>query len=406
MELLSSVWTKWVEMAPWLTIGLLAAGLMQTIFPARLVHRWLGGEGLFPCLLAALIGTPLPLCSCSVLPAAIQLRRSGASRGATVSFLIATPENGADSIMMSWGLLGPWMTLLRVIGALISSVVAGGLTSLLESRKSEEQPTGLSVSSQHPPIEMSPSCCGTLPHEAVVAQTPRVLLPVISEPPRFSEPLLRSETSAALPTELVSPQTPPTQPACCATNTGPAGECNGTTWQSGIRYAVTKLLRDISGWLVLGVITAALIDRFVPPNAMVEWGRGPLVLILVLLVSIPTYVCATASTPIAASLLSAGMSPGAVLVFLLAGPATNFSSAAIIRRELGSRSLIGYLSGVVGITLMLGLLVDWLIPTLNFQSTQTAPHMHSGGIFGVVSQVLAVALAIRMLWLFFQDQRK
>jgi hypothetical protein len=139
---------------------------------------------------------------------------------------------------------------------------------------------------------------------------------------------------------------------------------------------------------------------------MVEWGRGPLVLILVLLVSIPTYVCATASTPIAASLLSAGMSPGAVLVFLLAGPATNFSSAAIIRRELGSRSLIGYLSGVGGITLMLGLLVDWLTPTLNFQSTQTAPHMHSGGIFGVVSQVLAVALAVRMLWLFFQDQRK
>lgn len=368
-DIAAEAWQMWVEVAPFLTLGLVVAGLMQPVFSMSVIQRWLGGRGFASCLKASLLGTPLPLCSCSVLPAAMQLHRSGASRGATVSFLIATPENGADSLMLSWGLLGPWMTLLRLFGAMASSLAAGSLTNLLEAR---DQKAGHVTTETDVRLVAMPSSTS--------------LLPVLTEIPRDLGPNQgRSHTSSS--------------PACC-------GSASGATVAPGwisrllscLADAFTRLLNDISVWLIVGVLTAATIARLVPPNAMAAWGTGPLTLVAVLLVSIPTYVCATASTPVAASLLAAGMSPGAVIVFLLAGPATNLSSAAIVRKELGSRALAGYLFGVVAVTLLLGLAVDQLMPATLF-SFEHSQHDHGNHLTAPLAQLLAVLLAARIVWL-------
>lgn len=357
LRILSASWQLWIDMSLWLTAGLLIAGLLKVFFPVSLVHRWLGQPGLLAAIKAAVIGTPLPLCSCSVLPAAMQLHRSGASSSATVSFLVATPENGADSILMSWGLLGPPMTVARVISALISATVAGLITGLLDRPSSKTSAAN--------PHSQKPNTAPTTPVPAQLS-----LLPVIQ------------------PSEMPGLK--------------PGGSSGGNdarmSWIEGVRYAFTRLLQDIAHWVVIGIVTAAVIQEFVPPNAMAKWGDGPWVMLAVLAVSIPTYVCATASTPIAASLLAAGMSPGAVLVFLLAGPASNFSSAAIVRKELGNRALIGYLTGVVGMTLVAGFCVDWFFPAFSINPHQHVDHHHSL-LPPWALQLIGIAMAIRILWL-------
>ncbi len=357
LRILSASWQLWIDMSLWLTAGLLIAGLLKVFFPVSLVHRWLGQPGLLASIKAAVIGTPLPLCSCSVLPAAMQLHRSGASSSATVSFLVATPENGADSILMSWGLLGPAMTIARVISALLSATVAGLVTGLLD------RPSTKAAAAN--PVSLKPNASSAPPEPAQLN-----LLPVIqpSEMPGLKH----------------------------GDSTG--GTDAGIGWMEGLRYAFTRLLQDIAHWVVIGIVTAAVIQELVPPNAMVQWGNGPWVMLAVLAVSIPTYVCATASTPIAASLLAAGMSPGAVLVFLLAGPASNFSSAAIVRKELGNRALIGYLTGVVGMTLVAGFCVDWLFPAFSISPHQHMDHSHSL-IPQWAAQMIGIAMAVRVLWL-------
>ena len=393
MRIASTAWSMWVELAPWLCVGLIVAGLLKSVFPNSLVQKWLGGKRFSSTVKAALIGTPLPLCSCSVLPAAMQLHRSGASRGATVSFLIATPENGADSLSMSWGLLGPGMTLVRLAGALISSLIAGMLANLLEIREESARARRLKNSASSNDLLPPPLSTGLSTG----------LLNVIEI----------NSSSAALPSH------PPTK-TCCA-NDGPDATDRETTCCStepqhsskgllqsanaGIRYAFTRLLSDIAFWLVLGVVTAAVMHEWIPADALGHWGSGPLTMLAILAISVPTYVCATASTPIASSLLAAGLSPGAVLVFLLAGPATNFSSAGIVRRELGNRALSAYLVGVIGVTFLLGMAVDWLLPTLG-HSTILHVHQHEPFLPQLIAFPLSVLLALRMLWLVASGLRK
>ena len=288
----------WMEMAPWLLLGLLGAGLIKVWLPADKVSSWLGKPGIFSVIKAALLGTPLPLCSCSVIPAAIQLRRGGASRGATVSFLVATPENGADSLAISYAILGPVMTVARLCSAVISAVITGFLAEFT----SDGQVTTATKTE-------SGGCCA-----------------VTSPPPVNSHNTGSPEFFKKL--------------------------------GLGIRYAVIDLLRDIAGWTLVGILGAATILTFVPPESMAQWGSGLWAMLAILAIGIPSYICATASTPIAAAMLAAGVSPGTVLVFLLAGPATNLGSVGIIRREIGGRATTAYLAGICVTSIVLGLTLD------------------------------------------------
>ena len=309
-----NLWSLWVDAAPWLLFGLLLAGVVKAWLPATLMNRWLGGRGIGPIIKAAILGTPLPLCSCSVLPAAMTLRRSGGSKGATVSFLIATPENGIDSIALSYVLLGPFMTVVRPIAAIFSAVLAGVLTEYVV------------VEGDGPaPIAAKSDC-----HGGCCCQS--------------------GKTTQATPKS-------------------PWQKCVG-----GMTYALVDLLRDIAGWLLVGFLMAAAVQTLVPHESLVGWGSGLPAMLAVMLVGVPMYSCATSSTPIAAAMLVAGVSPGTVLVFLLAGPATNIGTMGIVRRELGWGTLLTYLTGICGGALAMGLLTDFVVAQTHLRVVAQAGH--------------------------------
>lgn len=329
--------------APWLVFGLVAAGLLKAWLPMELVGRRLGGRGLAAVARAALLGAPLPLCSCGVLPAALTLRRAGASKAATTAFLVATPETSVDSVAVSWVLLGPLLALLRPVAAVVSALVAGLLVGRTET--AADAGPGLPV------LQVCSSGCAC---DAAGA-------PVAADRP-----------SAAART------------------------------LAGLRYAFVELLDDIAGWLAIGLLAAGLVVTLVPAAALASWGSGLGAMLLMLAVSVPMYVCATASTPLGHAMLWAGVSPGTVLVFLLAGPASNLAGLALVRREFGSRALAAYLAGVGGMSLLAGLGLDALLGVLGWDlrdglaaTAQPAHELIDGLAWG--SLILLVLFAVRPL---------
>jgi len=323
MDLLNRFLENFVEVsleaAPWLLFGLLAAGLIKVWIPESFMKRVLGGSGVWPVVKGAIIGAPLPLCSCGVLPAAIGLRRSGASDGATLSFLVATPETGVDSVGVSYVLLGPFMTVVRVIAAVFSAIITGLLAVLFLGRQKQYMPEKDSV------VSCSSGSC--------------------SEPESIA--VVKAESS------------------CCSSDSCSTEVKRGAEfWSrnlSGFRYALSDIWDDIAYWLLFGVAMAAALATFFPGQALAEWGSGLPAMILMLLVGIPMYICATASTPLAAGLLIAGISPGTVLVLLLAGPATNMATIAILFKEMGRKIVIIYLVGISFSSIGFGLLTDYVV---------------------------------------------
>lgn len=343
-----------LESAPWLLFGLIAAGLIRAWLPLQLAGRVLGGSGLGPVLRAALVGAPLPLCSCSTLPAALSLRRAGASKASTTSFLIATPETGVDSVALSWVLLGPIMALIRPVAAIVSAVVAGLLVGRLES---DGEPPQAKVAS---PETETAACCGCGTESTRSAVAGEVILSV------------------------------------------PAAGGFWTRTLAGLRYAFTDLLDDLALWLLLGLLAAGLVVTLVPPNLLSGWGSGFWPMLLILLLSVPMYVCATASTPLAHAMLFAGVSPGTVLVFLLAGPASNMAGLVLVRRELGGKALSAYLFGIGGISILLGLALDAAVAGFGIdllsglaQSGEDSEHIPL--VLSMSSLLILVAMAIRPL---------
>jgi len=326
-----------LEAAPWLVLGLVIGGLIKALVPVSFLHKHLSGSGIVSITKAALFGAPLPLCSCGVVPAALGLRRAGASKPATISFLVSTPETGVDSMTVSYALLGPFMTVVRPVAAIISAITAGLLVGKSESSN------GKNIENINKQVEGS--CCDS------------------------------GKSSS--------------ESSCCNSvlegkekrNQGRLSEA----WQ-GIVYSFETLFGDILLWLLVGLIFAALVKTFVPITFLAEWGSGLPAMLVMLLVGIPMYVCATASTPIAAGLLLAGISPGTAMVFLMAGPATNISTLGIIGKELGRRALMAYLMGVSVVAVLTGLVVDTLVELWGVDVQTQISHSE-----GMVPQFIAIA---------------
>ena len=337
-EFFSNTLHLFLDAAPWLVLGLLAAGVIKAWIPEDLINRWLGGKGMWPITKAALVGAPLPLCSCGVLPAALGLHRSGASRGPTVSFLIATPETGADSIALSYAMLGPFMTVVRPIAAIFSAIFTGLLSTF-----TREQPAS--------PLESPPfagGCCDS---------------------------------------------------CCPSQKTAPSGNPLSTTVK-GLNYAFTDILDDIVIWLGIGILLAGLVTTLVPPMSLAAWGSGLPAMLIMLLAGIPMYICATASTPFAAAMLLSGISPGTVLVFLLAGPATNLATLAVVRKELGNQVLLAYLGGISLTSIMLGIATDTIATSMGIdiqaQLSEGGELIPAWLAWGSI--LLLVAAALRLLF--------
>ncbi len=319
VELILNIWTVFLDMAFWLLLGLLAAGFIKSFISEDTMQRWVGGRGLAAVSRAALVGAPLPLCSCGVLPAAIGLHRAGASKEATVSFLISTPETSVDSVAVTYALMGPLMAVYRPVAALLNAVITGLLASLVNNE----------VSAVTAPVEAS-SCCSAE-----------------SSPAKKACCTMENE------------------PACCGTDQAEVEKHN--RFFSAIRYAVSELLDDIAAWMVVGIVIAGVMLTYIPPDWLARWGHGLFAMVVMLVVGIPMYICAVASTPVAAGLILAGVSPGAALVFLLVGPATNIAGLALVSRELGIKVTVIYLAGISVISVVMGLLLDYLLKTTTWQ---------------------------------------
>ncbi|MDE6801873.1 MAG: permease [Muribaculaceae bacterium] len=324
MDLFNSLLFMLNEMSPYILLGFLIAGLMHAYVSRKTLARHLSGNDWRTVIKSALIGVPLPLCSCGVLPTAIAMKRSGASKGATASFLIATPQTGVDSISATWSLLGPAFAIVRPLAALTTAVF-GGL---------------------------------------VVGRTDKAVETV------EGEYMLADE-----------------RPQGWAARLGAA-----------LRYGFVDLVGSIGGWLVAGLIIAALITVYVPDDFFEILGNKPfLSMIAVLIIAIPMYVCATGSIPIAMSLMLKGLSPGTALVLLMAGPAANFASFTLISREMGRKSATIYLAAIVVGAMAFGLAIDYLVPSEWFRLKAMAGHgCHSAEFspFATLCSILLVALLI------------
>ncbi|MEC4728386.1 SO_0444 family Cu/Zn efflux transporter [Shewanella sp. D64] len=400
-----------LDSAPWLLLGLFLAGMLKMFVPMAWMQKQLGGHGFKTVVKAAVIGAPLPLCSCGVIPAAVGLRRSGASKAATTSFLVSTPETGVDSVAVSYVLLGPFMAVVRPIAAVISAIVAGLLVGRDDSDepavksgaiKSENQATASSASccsnKETTKVQKAPektsSCCSSKANEEVMEQTPKASCCGSSKNEQVSLSHNHSNTESE---------------SCCESTQDIATELKGTSVISrigkGLHFAATDLVRDTTVWLLVGLFFAALVQTYVPTDFMAKWGDGILAMLVMVVISVPMYICATASTPIAAGLLLAGVSPGAVLVFMLAGPATNIATLGVVVKEMGKRALFGYLGGVLGVALISGILVNYLVDTFGFEVMPQIGEQHNLLPSAIVYSS-GVVLAILMLKVLFEKLPK
>lgn len=367
------------EASPWLLLGLIIAGLMKAWVPTKILSKHLG-QGKSAIVKAAFIGAPLPLCSCGVIPVATELRRSGASAPATASFLVATPETGIDSVSVSYAMLGPVFAIYRPFAAIMSAIITGLFVSTIKDSNIK--------SPQETNQESSSSCCSSQPSKEM------------SPEPKASD----SCCSSTKPVEEITP----VGNSCCSSTTksskvviSPPSPLSAVfhKTKTGIHYAATKLIDDIIIWLAVGLIFAAIVRTFISDEFLLSYGSGLPAMLLMIAISIPMYICATASTPIAAGFIMAGLSPGTALVFMMAGPATNISTLGVIKNELGSSVLIRYLLGVALSAIGFALLLDFGLNFYNINIGQQMQHAHEilPHWFGIFCAALIALLAIKPL---------
>ncbi|MDG1915418.1 MAG: permease [Crocinitomix sp.] len=316
-----TTWDIFLQMSPYLLLGFLFAGILNVVISKRRVSKYLGKRGLWSSVKASILGVPLPLCSCGVIPTGISFHKNGASKGATNSFLISTPQTGLDSILMTFSMMNIYWAVFRPIVAFITGVIGGFATDKL--------------------IVEDPITSTTSETEEDSGSKKPLLLRIFN-------------------------------------------------------YAFIDFLGDISRQLLLGILIAVIITLFVPTSLFTEHLTSPFLNMLIILVaSSPLYVCATGSVPIGAALLIAGVSPGAVLVFLMAGPATNAATLTVLWKSIGKKSTLIYLSSIVIGALAFGLLIDYVFEAQLFTQGITAgSHIHGGG-----TEWLAIICAIILIGL-------
>jgi len=354
--------TWWIlkEASIFLLFGFALAGVLGVMMPARTMLRFLGTGKIKSVLWGSAIGLPLPLCSCGVLPTALGLRRQGATKGATVSFLISTPETGVDSISLTYALMDPIITVFRPVTAMVTAVAAGLATNFFgDGRRSEgaaDAEEGQAVGAAAEDV----ACCDDHGHDhGHERSAPRTGAP--GPTPRFQQ-----------------------------------------TVRGIYRYAFRELLDEISYWLVLGIVLSGVIAAALPPDVFERYLTDPLTSMLVMLViGILVYTCASSSTPIAAALVLKGLNPGAALVFLLAGPATSLSSITVLLKFLGARVVALYLASIAVVSLLAGFTLNW-----TYQALAIDPRATFGTATSFIPEPLKVAGGLLLLALLLFSLRR
>lgn len=327
---LHPLWDIIMDMSPYLLIGFLIAGILDAFVPKTLYKKHFSGNNFRSVLLASIFGIPLPLCSCGVIPTGMSIHRNGASKGATVGFMISTPQTGADSILATASVLGLPFAIIRPVVAFIAGLFGGSMVNTFCSN----EPVGK--------YEGTSGCCCKSKQS--------------NERLSFSQRCVRA-----------------------------------------LRYGFVEMMQDIGKWLIVGLFIAALITIFIPDDFFTNVSSSPLVnMLLVLLFSVPMYLCATGSIPIAAALMLKGLGPGAALVLLMAGPATNAAAIMVINKVMGRKTLIVYLISIILASVGFGLVIEYLLPdswfVLPFAEVDGHEHTHSW--WQITSGVLLLLLII------------
>jgi len=341
-DVVFSCWEMLRQASIYILFGLLVGGMLKMFLSPAYVAAHLGTGRFSSVFKAALLGIPIPLCSCGVLPAAASLKKQGANNGATTAFLISTPESGIDSISISWALLDPIMTIARPISAFLSAFVAGSAENFFNPPKRKGQTTpDLSC-----PVD---NCCDGVD---------------------------------------------------CPPDTHKHHHSLSEKLLVGLKYALTDLWGDLAGWFFVGILLAGIISALVPDAVISRYlGGGLSSMLLMLAFGIPLYICATASTPIAAAFIMKGVSPGTALVFLLVGPATNITSLSVLTGLLGKRATALYLSSIAVVSVVCGLMVDAVYGALGISAAaavgQTAEILPTWLM--TLATLLLLALSIRPL---------
>jgi len=324
--ILQSSFELLLDMAPYLILGFFIAGILNEFVSAEKIAKHLGRSNLGSVVKAAIFGIPLPLCSCGVIPPTVALRKAGASRGSVLSFLIATPTSGVDSIAATYSLLGPFFAVYRVVASFVTAIFSGTAANLLD----------------HSPES-------------------------VSEDQR-SRSLVSSETNLL-------------------------GRIKHVFY-----YAFIELISEIGKWLVIGILIGGIITYLLPENFFSETlSPGVLTILLMIVISVPIYVCATGSIPIAAALMIKGLNPGAAFVFLLAGPATNSVTITVISKFLGKKSIFIYLITLIVSSVGLGILLDLIWG--RFGLGVHWQHLHEHELLPMWLQISTTVLLLGLLFL-------
>ena len=320
MYFIDNMWSLLLEMSPFLLLGFIFSGLLSVLLTVEIVSKYLGGNKLRGVVLGSLFGVPLPLCSCGVIPVFSYLRKHGASKASTTSFLISTPQTGVDSILVTYGLLGPIFAIFRPIVALLSGIIGGLLVAIFDGDNKSLDSSA----------ENHDECC--------------------------------NEDASKL--------------------------------YQIFNYGFIKLPQDIASPLIIGIVFAAIIYHFIPQHYFNDIGTGFLGMFIMLLLGLPSYICATASVPIALALHIKGFSMGALVVFLMSGPATNIATISVAIKQIGKKSTGIYLGTIIICSMSAGLIFDAIFPGLTVEGAmQGGMEMFSYNFQAVSSVALILILA-------------
>lgn len=337
-EFLHASWAITTSMAPWLLLGFALAGVLSVLVPTRLIQKHLAGSSIYTVFKAVLFGIPLPLCSCGVIPVAATLRKSGASKGAVAAFTASTPQTGVDSIATTYSLMGLPFTLGRIVADVLSGLLAGFAINLLGGRRESND--------GNPSRD---SCCGSCD----------------------------SDDTASAESE-------------CG-NVDKTGR-----FRAILRNGFIDLPGDIGLYVIIGILLGALLVVAIPQNLVEQYGgENPWVIYsLVTVISIPVYVCATGSIPVAFGLIAAGISPGAAIVFLVTGPATNSATVVTLIKLIGKVPTAVYVGSLIIGAWSVGFAFDHfgIVPVETITGAISEP-----GFFGSLAAILLLLIFFNAL---------
>ncbi len=358
MIFLNNLWDLFVDMSFYLVIGLIFTGILHVFVNKEMILKHVGNNTTGSVVKASVVGVPLPLCSCGVVPTALFLEKSGASKGAVISFLTSTPQTGVDSIIATYGLMGPLFAFYRAIAAFLSGIFGGIVTNVL-CKNAKTLYTDTAQGDCHS------SCCES-----------------------------KKETT-------------------CGCGNMP---CDSPKKNSILKkiiqvftYAFGEFLEDITIHFLIGLFVAALISTLLPEQILSSITNPFLSMILMLIIGIPMYICSTASIPIALSLMMKGITPGAAFVFLFAGPVTNIASLAMLVKTLGKKVLLVYLGSVAICSILFGLLLDYLIELTNYQginSILSDTHEHDMPVYMYIVAIVFAILLLRCILVKYVFKKK